>query len=286
MEKNYNDDEITIDLRELFYELKQKWWAILLAAVIGFGSFGAYSKFVMIPQYTSTTMMYVLSKETTLTSLADLQIGSQLTKDYSVIITSRPVLEEVIKDLGLNLNYRQLKEKITISNPADTRILSLSVLDADPYIAKAIVDEIAQTASTYIGEIMEMTPPKIIEEGEVPQMKTSPSVARNAAIGGLLGIVLVCGAVTLFVVMNDTIKTEEDIEKYLGISALAVVPEKEVGVKSSRNKKRKKKQQRFKESQEQYMRGKVEWDEPGNAKEDNEEASDVKETESEENTDE
>ena len=78
---------------------------------------GLYSVMILNPVYTSTSMVYVLSKETTLTSLADLQIGSQLTKDYSVMITSRPVLEQVIEKQGLDLTYDQLKEKITITNP-------------------------------------------------------------------------------------------------------------------------------------------------------------------------
>ena len=91
---------------ELFYELKKKLWLIILAALIGGGIFGLYSKVILVPKYTSTAMMYVLSKETTLTSLADLQIGSQLTKDYKVMITSRPVLQQVIDELGLEYGYR------------------------------------------------------------------------------------------------------------------------------------------------------------------------------------
>ena len=82
---------------------------------------------MITPQYSSTAMMYILSKETTLTSLADLQIGSQLTKDYKILVTSRPVLEGVIETLGLDMKYEGLKGKISIGNPTDTRILSVTV---------------------------------------------------------------------------------------------------------------------------------------------------------------
>ena len=163
----------------------------------------------------------------TLTSLADLQIGSQLTKDYEVIVKSRPILEDVIQSLGLTMGHRDLEKKISINNPADTRILSISVTDPDPVMAKTIVDEVANASSEYIGDIMEMVPPKMIEDGEVPQQKSSPSNSRNAMLGAMLGIVLVCGITVLEVVLNDTIQTEEDIEKYLGISVLALVPERE-----------------------------------------------------------
>ena len=218
MENYVNDnEEIEIDLFELFMELKRRIWVILGVAVLCAGVAGAFSAFVLTPQYTSTAMVYILSKETTLTSLADLQIGSQLTKDYKIIVTSRPVLEDVISSLGLDTTYKDLKKKITIDNPADTRILSISVMDPDPQLAKTIADKIASTASDYIGDIMEMVPPKLIEDGEVPLMKTSPSNTKNAVIGGL---------VTVRVVLNDTVRTEEDVTKYLGLSVLASVPQR------------------------------------------------------------
>lgn len=224
---NYENDEIEIDLLELFKALRRRMWMILAVTILCGGIAGAFSKFVLTPQYTSTAMVYILSKETTLTSLADLQIGSQLTKDYAVIVNSRPVLEEAIADLGLNITYKDLKKKITIDNPKDTRILSISAQDPDPQMAKAIADEIAVTSSEYIAEIMEMIPPKIIENGEVPTQKTSPSNAKNAILGAMIGFVIVCGIIVLEVIMNDTVRTEDDVEKYLGLTVLAMVPERE-----------------------------------------------------------
>lgn len=225
MEKTYeNDEEIQIDVLELLFALRKKIWLIILAAIIGGGLAGAYSKFIITPQFTSTAMVYVLSKETTLTSLADLQIGSQLTQDYKIIITSRPVLNEVIADLGLDMTYVELKEKIQIKNQQDTRILTIEVQDPDPHRAKAITDKVADTSAEYIGEIMEMTPPKMIEDGEIPINRTSPSTKRNAVMGALVGMVLVCGIVVLRVILNDSIKTEDDVERYLKLSTLAVIP--------------------------------------------------------------
>lgn len=227
IQNDIQNDEVEIDLKELFYELKKKIWMIVAATVLGASIFGIFSKVALTPQYTSTSTMYVLSKETTLTTLADLQIGSQLTKDYKVLITSRPVLQGVIDELGLEMNYKTLRNRLEISNPGDTRILTVSIEDADPQMAKMIVDEVAGQASEFIGEIMEMVPPKIVEEGEVATVKTSPSVKKNAMIGGLLGAFAVCAFVVITVLMNDSIQTEADVEKYLGLSVLAVVPERE-----------------------------------------------------------
>lgn len=220
------DDEMEIDLLELLRALKRRLWMIFLAAVLGGGIAGAFSKFVLIPQFQSTAMVYILSKETTLTSLADLQIGSQLTKDYRVIVVSRPVLEDVITSLGLDMNYRELKKKLTIDNPSDTRILSITAQDPDPYMAKKIADTVAGTASSYIGDIMEMVPPKMIEDGEAPLKKSSPSNGKNAVLGALAAVVVMCGIIALEMIMNDTIVTEEDVAKYLGLSVLASMPER------------------------------------------------------------
>ena len=84
---NSRNNEMEIDLLELFRVWKKKLWLIILVTFLG-GTVGfAFSKIALTPMYTSTSMMYAVSKETTLTSLADLQIGSQLTQDYKVIIT-------------------------------------------------------------------------------------------------------------------------------------------------------------------------------------------------------
>ena len=223
MEHQY-EDEMEIDLKELLFAFKKKLWLILLAAILGSGIAGAFSALVMKPQYTSSSMLYVLSKETTLTSLADLQIGTQLTNDYRVLVSSRPVLEVVIEELGLDMSYETLTGKLAISNPADTRILTLTVTDGDPVMAKTIVDAITDRVSEYIGDIMEMEAPKVIEYGQVSMNPVSPNIMRNTAVGGMLGIVLVCGIVTILVITNDTVQTEEDVEKYLGLSTLAVIP--------------------------------------------------------------
>ena len=241
---NIQEDEI--DLLEIFIALKRRLWLILLAAVIGGGGAGAFSKFVLTPVYSSTAMLYVLSKETTLTSLADLQIGSQLTKDYRIIITSRPVLEDVKETLNLDMTYKELRNIITIDNPSESRILTITITDPDPRLAKQIVDQVANTSSNYIGDIMEMVPPKMIEDGETPVIPISPNSKRNAVLGAAAAMAVVCGFITLGVVLNDTIQTEEDVEKYLGLTVLASVPAREGEAKEGGKKGKKKKKEKEK----------------------------------------
>lgn len=239
--ENTREDELEIDLREVFFALKKR-LLIILAVGLLFGCAScAYTKFFMEPVYTSSSTMLVLTKETTLASVADLQLGSQLTRDYSVLINSRPVMQEVVDNLGLDMDYKALRESVTVTNPEDTRILQLSVTNSDPETAKAIVDELASVSSQYIGDKMEVVPPKIIEEGEIPTVRTSPSMKKNAVLGILAGLVLSAGIIVVMTVLDDTIKSEDDITKYLGISTLSSVPDRKdyIGKKNKRKNKRK-----------------------------------------------
>ena len=103
-----NDDEIEIDLRELFLALKKKIVWILLTAIVFAGASGLITKFAMTPIYSSTAQLYVVSKGG-LSQLTDLTMGTQLTQDYMVIVKTRPVLEQVIADLKLDMDYKELE---------------------------------------------------------------------------------------------------------------------------------------------------------------------------------
>lgn len=248
MGKIHDEDEMQIDLRELFFALKKRILIILAAFLAGAALAGAYTQFFITPMYSSTAKILVLSKETTLTSLADLQLGAQLANDYSVLLTSRPVLQETIDNLGLNMGYGTLRSNISVVNPSDTRILNITVRDADPERAKTIVNELADVSSDYIGEQMEVVPPKVIEEGVVPSAPVSPDKMRNIILGALAGLVIAAGVIVVRTIMNDTIKSEDDIERYLGIPTLAAIPDRKdyISGKSLKHKKRKKRRRRRK----------------------------------------
>lgn len=240
MENKRIQEEDTIDLGRLLFALKKKIWIILVVGLLGACAAAGYTKFFITPTYTSTSTMLVLSKETTLTSLADLQLGTQLAQDYQVLITSRPVLEQVVENLELPMNYKGLRGCISVVNPSGTRMLNISVTLSDARMTKTVVDELVEVASVYIGDKMEVTPPKIIEEGELPVYKTSPNMQKNVMMGFLAGIVLVAGIVVVLELLDDTVKNEDDIERYLGIPTFAVVPDLSLNKKKKKKKKHKK----------------------------------------------
>ena len=241
---NLQDDggEMELDLVELLYEIRRKIWYVILFALIGASIAAGITKFIMTPMYTSSSMMIVLTKETTIASIADLQMGSQLTNDYKVLILSRPVLEKTIKKTGLDMDYKELKKYLTITNENDTRILQLSVEQPNPKLAKKVVDTLADVSSAYIADKMEVQAPKIVEVGEVPIRPTSPSLVKNVVIGFLLGALLMIAFITVQVMMNDSVISDEDVEKYLQLTTLASIPLKtaeDSKAKKSRMNKRK-----------------------------------------------
>jgi len=225
MEKK-DTDEVEIDLLELWFVIRKRLWLILLVGILLGGSAGVGCKLLIAPKYSSKTQLYIVNKNQSLQSLSlsDLQLGSQLTKDYMVLVKSRPVIEQVISNLELSMKYEQLLHCLELSNPQDTRILEIKVVYSDPYLAKQIVDEVAKVSAKRISEIMDISEPKVVEEGVVTETPVSPNVKRNALIACAIGILL-CGAVIVVRhILDDTIKSEEDIEQRLGLPSLGSIP--------------------------------------------------------------
>lgn len=238
-----NGDEFEIDLKEVFFEVLSSWKVIFLTAILTGAIAFCVSTFIMTPQYESTSALYVLTKSTSITSLADLQTGTSLTSDYIVVVKCRPVLEQVIDNLDLNMTYKELEKKVSVENPSDSRILYISVKDADPAVAKKIADEMAEVASAYIAEKMAQDPPRTIQNGYADGEPVSPNVMKNTVIAAAAGMFLAIVMVILSYIMNDSIMTPEDLEKKVGLHVLGSLPleEEEYDGEPTKKKKRRKK---------------------------------------------
>lgn len=218
------NDEIEIDLRELFYVLLGKIWVIILVTALGFGIAAGYTLAFVQPVYSSTSMLYVMTKSTSITSLTDLQVGASLTKDYQVFIESRPVVDKVIEDLELDMSYEQFVSNLTVENPTNTRFIYITVNHHDAYMAKTIVDKLTDVSAERMGTIMETEKPNVADYGHIPEYQTSPNVTKNSLIGAVVGFVLSAGIIIVLHLMNDAINTTEDVERYLGMNTLGLIP--------------------------------------------------------------
>lgn len=223
MEKQYESDEIEIDLKELFFEVVAEWKKIVISTVLAAVIMYVVSAFIMTPQYQSTSKLYLM-KSGGISSITDLQLGTNLATDYMEIIDGRPILDQVIKNLSLEMNYGELKEMITFVNPTSSRIIEITVTHPEPETAKAIADEIADVAATYIEEKMDQDKPSVLQYGYVAEGPVSPSVMKNSVLGALVGAFLAIAIIVITYLLNDTIMTPDDMERKVGIKVLASLP--------------------------------------------------------------
>ncbi len=224
----HEEENLEIDLLELMYVLLQKWWMIAIAAIVGAITMMGITAFLITPQYESRSMLYILSKTTSVTSIADLQIGTEITEDFMVIAKSKPVIDgaiEIIEEQeGITFSRREVLDMLSVTNTADTRILVISATSANPVHACIVANAVAEKTASRMSEIMKSDPPTTVERAEVSSEPISPSMMKNTILGFLIGAVLVCIVLTIQYILNDTIKTEEHITKYLDVPTLAVVP--------------------------------------------------------------
>ena len=226
METNQlREEEIEIDVFEMIRVLISKMGIIILSglllaliAIVG-------TKLLITPKYQSVTKMYVLAQQNSDTvTNSDLQTSTLLTKDYADLITSRTVTESVINKLGLDLKYEELIDKIEVGTTSDTRIITIKVKDEDPYMARDIANAVRDTAAEHIKSVMNIEAVNVVDMANIPDEKCSPSLLMNGLIAGVLGCFLAVVVILIQYISNDTIKLTDDVEKYLGLSILGVIP--------------------------------------------------------------
>ncbi|WP_256867037.1 Wzz/FepE/Etk N-terminal domain-containing protein, partial [Streptococcus suis] len=184
-----------------------------------------YSSFLVTPQYDSTTRIYVVSQNVEagagLTN-QELQAGTYLAKDYREIILSQDVLTQVATELNLK---ESLKEKISVSIPVDTRIVSISVRDADPNEAARIANSLRTFAVQKVVEVTKVSDVTTLEEAVPAEEPTTPNTKRNILLGLLAGGILATGLVLVMEVLDDRVKRPQDIEEVMGLTLLGIVPD-------------------------------------------------------------
>ncbi|AER21607.1 Wzz/FepE/Etk N-terminal domain-containing protein [Streptococcus suis] len=222
---NQEVNAIEIDVLFLLKTIWRKKFLILLTAVLTAGLAFVYSSFLVTPQYESTTRIYVVSQNVEagagLTN-QELQAGTYLVKDYREIILSQDVLTQVATELNLK---ESLKEKISVSIPVDTRIVSISVRDADPNEAARIANSLRTFAAQKVAEVTKGSDVTTLEEAVPAEAPTTPNTKRNILLGLLAGGILATGLVLVMEVLDDRVKRPQDIEEVMGLILLGIVPD-------------------------------------------------------------
>jgi len=224
MMNNQEANTIEIDVLSLLRTIWRKKFLILLTAILTTGLAFAYSAFLVTPQYDSTTRLYVVNQSSdngAVITTQDLQAGSFLVKDYKEIILSQDVLKNVTTTLGIT---DDIKEKITVNIPVDTRILSISVRDSDPNQAATIANTLRDEAAKKIIEVTKVSDVTTLEAALPAENPSTPQTKRNLVLGFIVGAFLATVLVLVLEVLDDRVKRPQDIEDALGLSLLGIVP--------------------------------------------------------------
>ena len=222
------EQEAEIDLIDLAWALLDKIHYIVLCFLIGAVIMNAYSYFLVRPTYKSTAKMYVVSaSKNSVVDLDALNIGTSLTADYEQLMLSYPVLEQVINNLNLDMDSDTLAKMITLENPTDTRILNINVVSTDPKSARDIANTLMDVSVDYLPKTMSTNAPNVAQKAKLADHKDGPSYTKYTMIGALAGAFLYCMYLVVKYLMDDTIHTADDMEKYFDIVPLAVIPDVE-----------------------------------------------------------
>ncbi len=247
VEQNPNDfivvpadsiDDDTVDLGKIFGVLLSHIHYIILCFLVGALLFSAYAYFMKHPTYQSTAKLYaVTASEDAVVNIADLNIGQALTKDYEELIYSYPVMEDVIDKLNLDITADKLSSMIEIENPEDTRVLRITTTADEPKMAQKITNTLLESLRTYLPRTMSTSKPNVVQRGKLDEKKVGPSYIKYLLLGGVLFAAIYCVILIIRFLLDDTLKTAEDIENEFGFAPLTVIPENDIFIEDDEKKK-------------------------------------------------
>ena len=224
-----NNKEITISLKDFWRIFLKRFWIMILAAIVVAGGKFAFDTVTFTPVYSSTATMYILRQDGEVSSsyntAYDFSSALSVVKDCDALIKSHTVLDSTIETLGLNMTYKQLYSSVSTSNPEDTRILKVTVIADSPENAKTIVDKICIVGAETINDAMGFEQVNFFEHGQENPLPANRTGLKTYAIFGLLAAVLVYAVFVVVFLLDDTIRTDEDIERYLSLTVIGDIPD-------------------------------------------------------------
>lgn len=231
-------EEDTMSLGKIFSMLLDHVQYIILCFLVGALLFSGYAYLTKHPTYKSTAKLYaVTASDDTVVNIADLNIGQALTKDYEELIYSYPVMEEVIDKLHLDLTSTQLSSMIEVENPEDTRVLRITTTARDAKQAQKITNTLIESLRTYLPRAMSTTKPNIVQRGKLETGRVGPNYIKFLLMGGLIFAGIYIVIITIRFLLDDTLKTAEDIEAEFGFAPLTVIPENDIFIEDEEKKK-------------------------------------------------
>lgn len=218
---------LEIDILQLLKKLWSRKFLILLIALIGAAIGLLISLFIITPEYKSTTRLYVVNQSSGTDNLTvqDIQAGGYLVNDYKEIITSEDVLTQVIEKEGLAMTPSKLSSKVSVTIPNETRVISINVMDENAGAASDIANSLREVASEKIKAVTNVEDVTTLEAAKPANAPSTPNTKRNILLGFVVGLSLSTIAILLLEVLDDRIKSPEDVEEQMKLTLLGIVPD-------------------------------------------------------------
>jgi capsular polysaccharide biosynthesis protein len=217
-----------IELKYLFQVMLKRWWIIVsfTASALIIGT--AYSFFIAKPVYQSNTSIYIgknAESQSATIAYNDVLLNDRLVNDYRELVQSRLIADAAIKELNLNdITDDKFAKKLNVTSKKDTHLIVISATDENPEFAKVLADKVAEVFQKKAVEIMKVENIQIIDKAVAPDSPIKPNKKMNIAISFLIGIMLGIGVVFIIEYLDDTIKTPEDVKKYLDLPIIGTIP--------------------------------------------------------------
>lgn len=213
-------------IKGIFNILIRKWWVLVLCMLISGGAIALWTIYYVTPMYEAYSTIYVgkNSDDFGLTT-TDLYIGESVIYDYQEIVKSRIVAAAVLEELGYeDTNPNYLAKSINATQKANTHVIEISLMDPDPETAMVVVNMVAEVFREKVTHIMQVDNVQIIDKAELPLHPVSPNKRMNVIVGIFIGLCIGVGILFLMEFLNDTVRTPEDIKKYIDLPVIGTIP--------------------------------------------------------------
>lgn len=222
------EQEITLDLREIFQIIRKGLWIILLITILSVAASGAVSFYLLTPSYEASSTIIIgnsskLSEEYGY-DYNDVLMFQQLAKTYGQIAESRTVAEKAAKKLGQDISTQDIQSKITVNIAADTQVLKITATSTSREDAQNTANVLSDT---FVEEAMRIFPSgnvQVMDRATYPEDPVSPKPILNMAIAFFLGLMVSLGIIFLREYLDNTVKSENDIHRLLGIPVIGLIP--------------------------------------------------------------
>lgn len=236
-----------IDLKELvriFWEKKTT--IILLVAifmVVGF----IYSSFLVVPKYSSSTKLVLAQSSSNSDSsitTTDITLNSKLISTYAGILESSRVVRQVISNLGIEDSEESIKNNVSVTSESGTDIIKITVTNTDPEKAADIANEMATVFAEEVKRLYGMDNINTLDPAEANDVPANINLAKTIIIFGAVGFIIAVAYVFIAYMLDNSIKSSDDVEKSVHVPVLASIPIYEADAKitpaRSKSKKRSK----------------------------------------------